>query len=111
MTDQQLKHLLKNYQAGTCPPEEEKLVQQGYESFENEEDGLQTLSEPQKSALENKIRQQIGSQLEAPSGRKIIFLQPYMRISAAAILLILFGYLSWYWTQQSKFENDFVTVH
>ncbi|QHT68793.1 DUF4974 domain-containing protein [Rhodocytophaga rosea] len=109
MTDQQLKQLLEKYQTGSCTPEEERLVQQWYESFENEEDGIQNLSEPQKAALENKIRQQIDNQLQAPSDRKIIFLQPYVRISAAAILIIFFGYFSWNWVQKERIEADFVT--
>lgn len=111
MTDQELKYLLEKYQAGTCTPEEEKLVEQWYESFENEEDGLQHLSAAQKGALENKIRQQIGSQLQTSFRRKIIFLQPYIRIAAAAFLILLFGYLSWYWIQSANSENDFVTIH
>lgn len=110
MTDQQLKHLLEKYQAGKATPEEEKLVQQWYESFEKEEDGLQNLSEAQKAALENKIRQQIVNRQQVPVSRKIVFLMPAVKLSAAALVLILLGYFSWNRLQEARFEQDFITL-
>lgn len=110
MTDKEFKRLLEKYQAGTCTPEEKKLVEQWYESFEKEEDGIQGLSPIQLTALEEKIQNQIRQKIQLSSGRKIISLVPYIKISVAALILILFGYFSWYYIQQTTHDTEYLTI-
>jgi transmembrane sensor len=110
MTDKEFKRLLEKYQAGHCTPEEEKLIEQWYASFEGEEDGIHPLSAAQKSALEDKMLGQIRKRMQFPSGGKSISWSPFAKMAAAALFLILFGYFAWYQIQQLRHEPDFLTV-
>lgn len=109
MTDKQFKRLLKKYQAGNCTPEEEKLIRQWYESFDKEEDGIEQLSQTDKAALEDKIIRKIRSHMQGSSNKKTVPLIPYVKISVAALFLILIGYFSWSWIQELNDSNQFIT--
>ncbi|SEN94428.1 FecR family protein [bacterium A37T11] len=82
MTKDEVDKLIDKYLAGSCTPEEMALIEKAYTATYGENAG-----EIDKAALEQQ-RKRVYTSLRRNSTKKIRTLQNYIRIAAAAILLL-----------------------
>jgi len=85
-------YLLNKYLKGQCTPEEETSVEEWYNSFEDEDDYLSSISAVQKRKLKNRIRTRVEHNVDPVKSVKRLSLQyiGYVASGIAASLLIVF---------------------
>ncbi|SDD74117.1 FecR family protein [Mucilaginibacter pineti] len=95
-------YLLNKYLQGDCTPEEEAVVKEWYNSFEADTDHISAISEPQKQAIKDRLRNNIQARIASLNEEPVFETQPQVQKSnvrtliytlsgVAAAVIIFFG--------------------
>jgi len=114
MTHQEFRSILRKYQQGLCSSDEEKIINEWYDSI-GKNVGLD-VANPEEEIFERRYWNRINNHiqkskaLETPSSKQISFI-PWRYASAAAVLLGVISFIYLFTTSQSERSNIFSSTN
>ena len=101
MTKEQLIKALNNYLNGTSTPEEDAVIDQWYQRYENK-GGMEDIPVTEQQVLKQKIFSEVLNKINAtprlsddPPVQRTITMRWWIRLTAAAVVLIMIAYYSY----------------